>query len=128
MFDQRGTGASQPLRCASLEEFAGGAAGAALERCARELGPARGAFTTQESVADIEAIRAATGYQKLVLYGTSYGTKVALEYAERYPQHVEALVLDSVVPTTGPEPFAIPSFQAVGPAWTNCVRARRVRA
>jgi pimeloyl-ACP methyl ester carboxylesterase len=30
-----------------------------------------------------------------VLYGTSYGTKVALEYAERYPQHVEAMVLDS---------------------------------
>ena len=116
VFDQRGTGASQPLRCASLEDFAGGGVGAALEGCARELGPARGAFTTQESVADIEAIRAATGYEKLVLYGTSYGTKVALEYAERYPQHVEALVLDSVVPTSGPEPFAIPSFQAVGPA------------
>ena len=57
----------------------------------------------------------ATGYEKLVLYGTSYGTKVALEYAERYPQNVEALVLDSVVPTDGPEPFAIPSFQAIGP-------------
>ena len=42
-------------------------------------------------------MRHAAGYEKLVLYGTSYGTKVALEYAERYPQHVEALVLDSVV-------------------------------
>ena len=45
-----------------------------------------------------------------MLYGTSYGTKVALEYAERYPQHVEALVLDSVVPTDGPEPFALPTL------------------
>ena len=50
-----------------------------------------------------------------MLYGTSYGTKVALEYAERYPQHVEALVLDSVVPADGPEPFAIPTFQAIAP-------------
>ena len=51
------------------------------------------------------------GYEKLVLYGTSYGTKVALEYAQQYPQNVEALVLDSVVPVDGPEPFAIPSFR-----------------
>ena len=62
---------------------------------------------------DIEAIRQAGGYEKLVLYGTSYGTKVALEYAERYPQHVEALVLDSVVPAGGPEPFALATFQAI---------------
>jgi pimeloyl-ACP methyl ester carboxylesterase len=66
-------------------------------------------------VEDIEALRRAAGYEKLVLYGTSYGTKVALEYAERYPQHVEALLLDSVVPTDGPEPFAIPTFEAVAP-------------
>ena len=116
MFDQRGTGESDALRCPSLEDFGGGgSASSLLARCATEIGPSRGAFTTQESVADIEAIRVAAGYEKLVLYGTSYGTKVALEYAERYPQHVEALVLDSVVPTNGPEPFAIPTFQAIAP-------------
>ncbi len=48
-----------------------------------------------------------------MLYGTSYGTKVALDYAERYPQHVEALVLDSVVPAGGEEPFQITTFQAI---------------
>ena len=116
VFDQRGTGASGPLHCGALEGLADEPVSALLEDCALELGPARGAFTTQESVADIEAIRAATGYEKLVLYGTSYGTKVALEYAERYPQHVEALVLDSVVATTGPEPLGIPTMQAIGPA------------
>ena len=63
---------------------------------------------------DIEALRQAGGYEKLVLYGTSYGTKVALDYAERYPEHVEALVLDSVVPPEGAEPFPIPTFQAIG--------------
>lgn len=115
VFDQRGTGASDPLSCPALERFSASSLSQIFQRCAAEIGPQRGAFTTQESVQDIEALRHAAGYEKLVLYGTSYGTKVALEYAERYPQHVEALLLDSVVPTGGPEPFAIPTFEAVAP-------------
>ena len=114
VFDQRGTGASNPLSCAAFESFAARTLGQLFEQCALQIGPARGAYTTQESVQDIEALRQAAGYERLVLYGTSYGTKVALEYAALYPQHVEALVLDSVVPADGPEPFAIPSFQAIG--------------
>jgi pimeloyl-ACP methyl ester carboxylesterase len=113
IYDQRGTGTSDPLACGALSGFSGSAS-QAFERCALEIGPARGAFTTQESVEDIEAIRQAAGYEKLVLYGTSYGTKVAEEYAERYPQYVESLVLDSVVPPNGPEPFSLPTFQAIG--------------
>ncbi len=113
IFDQRGTGSSDPLSCGALSNFSGVSASQAFERCALEIGPARGGYTTQESVEDIEAIRQAAGYEKLVLYGTSYGTKVAEEYAERYPQHVESLVLDSVVPPDGPEPFSIPTFQAI---------------
>ena len=121
-FDQRGTGKSDPLNCpvfndiGALEAATESTFGALVERCALQIGPARGAFTTSESVEDIEAIRQAAGYTKLVLYGTSYGTKVALEYAERYPQHVEALVLDSAVPTSGPEPIDVSTFQAIGPA------------
>ncbi len=113
VFDQRGTGSSDPLSCPALERFSSSSVSRVFASCAEQIGPARGAFTTQETVNDIEALRQATGYQKLVLYGTSYGTKVALEYAERYPQHVEALVLDSVVPSDGPEPFGIPTFEAV---------------
>ncbi len=113
VFDQRGTGSSDPLSCSAFETFSTEPAGQLFEQCAADIGAARGAFTTQESVQDIEALRQAGGYEKLVLYGTSYGTKVALEYAERYPQNVEALVLDSVVPTDAPEPFAIPTFQAI---------------
>jgi pimeloyl-ACP methyl ester carboxylesterase len=115
LFDQRGTGASDPLSCSALEEAPSGPPGHVFEQCALDIGPARADFTTRESVRDIEALREAAGYEKLVLYGTSYGTKVALEYAEAYPQHVEALLLDSVVPTDGPEPFDRPSFQAVAP-------------
>jgi pimeloyl-ACP methyl ester carboxylesterase len=116
VFDQRGTGESGPLSCPALSGVSTANAGRALERCALEIGPARGSYTTQESVEDIEALRRASGYSKLVLYGTSYGTKVALEYAARYPEHTEALLLDSVVPVDGPEPFATPTFQALGSA------------
>ena len=114
LFDQRGTGASDPLGCSAFEAPTPAPAAELFERCASELGPARGAYTTQESVQDIEALRQAGGYQKLVLYGTSYGTKVATEYAEEYPANVEALVLDSVVPPEGTEPFAIPTLEAIG--------------
>ena len=116
VYDQRGTGRSDPLNChnsPALERARSEAQEA--EQCALQLGPARGAFTSEESVADIEAIREAMGYEKLVLYGTSYGTKVALEYAERHPEHVEALVLDSVVLPEGPEPFSLSSIQALRP-------------
>jgi pimeloyl-ACP methyl ester carboxylesterase len=113
LFDQRGTGASNPLGCSAFEELGATSLATLYERCALDIGPARGDFTTAETVEDIDALRKAAGYEKLVLYGTSYGTKVALEYAERHPQQVEALVLDSVVPAEGREPLQIASFQAI---------------
>ena len=97
VFDQRGTGESGPLSCPALSGVSAASAARALERCALEIGPARGSYTTQESVEDIEALRRASGYGKLVLYGTSYGTKVALDYARAYPEHVQSLLLDSVM-------------------------------
>ncbi len=118
VFDQRGTGSSGALSCPSLEGGAMvGSIGAAFERCAARIGPGRGGYTTGESVADIETLRQAAGYEKLVLFGVSYGTKVALEYAERYPQNVEALVLDSVVPPERADPFSVGMFTAMKPVF-----------
>jgi pimeloyl-ACP methyl ester carboxylesterase len=113
-FDQRGTGLSHPLSCPAFEHLTGGVSPGAVAICAGQIGPTRGLYTTADTVADIEAIRQAAGYEKLVLYGTSYGTKVAERYAQEYPIHVEALVLDSVVPPSGPEPFDETTFGAVG--------------
>jgi pimeloyl-ACP methyl ester carboxylesterase len=125
VFDQRGTGSSGPLACTALESSAEvfGAIGQAFERCALQIGASRGSYTTQESVADIEAIRQAAGYEKLVLFGVSYGTKVALEYAERYPQNVEGLVLDSVVPPERNDPFSVEMFQAMKPVFEELCSA-----
>jgi pimeloyl-ACP methyl ester carboxylesterase len=117
VFDQRGTGQSGPLNCPALNTEPTSPSSDGIEQvfetCALQLGAARGLFTTSDSVEDIEAIRRALGYQKLVLRGVSYGTKVALQYAERYPQNVEALVLDSVVASNGPDPLELPTYPAI---------------
>src|SRR4051812_1671565 len=113
VFDQRGTGSSGPLQCtALLPGRSSGSAAADAQRCALQLGPARGLYTTPDSVDDIEAIRQAAGYDKLMIYGVSYGTKVATQYAARYPSHVEGLILDSVVGPDGPDPFHHSTFAA----------------
>jgi pimeloyl-ACP methyl ester carboxylesterase len=113
-FDQRGTGLSNPLSCHAYEQIRHyNSLGQFIEACASQLGPTRDLFSTADTVADIEAIRQAGGYEKLVIYGTSYGTKVAEEYAQAYPSHVEALILDSVVPPNGPEPLDRSTFAAI---------------
>lgn len=114
VFDQRGIGLSDPLSCHAFEHPSSYSSfGPLIAACGSQLGGGRSFYTTAETVADIEAIRQAGGYEKLVLYGTSYGTKVAELYAQTYPSHVEGLVLDSVVTPNGPDPLERPTFQAV---------------
>ncbi len=113
VLDQRGIGLSHPLSCHRFELGSGGPAGQQIAECAAQIGPERTDYTTAQTVADIEAVRQAGGYEKLVLYGTSYGTKVAERYAQAYPSHVSALVLDSVVPPNGPEPLDLSTFAAI---------------
>jgi pimeloyl-ACP methyl ester carboxylesterase len=115
VFDQRGTGSSGALKCKAFTGHPVGATPPAtlVAACAGQLGAGRGDYTTAASVADLEALRQATGYSKIVLYGTSYGTKVALDYARAYPDHVQSLLLDSVVSADGPDVFSRSSFHAV---------------
>jgi len=103
--DLRGTGRSGALRCPPLESATPARLTSAAAACAVSLGPRRAFYTTLDSVADIEAVRAALGVPRLALYGISYGSKVALAYATRYPDHVERMVLDSVVGADGPDPL-----------------------
>jgi pimeloyl-ACP methyl ester carboxylesterase len=112
VFDQRGTGASGRLSCPALDQAFSSVAAAAAQ-CANQLGPARGFYRSSDSVDDIEAIRVASGYQKIVLFGVSYGTKVALDYAAKYPANVEALILDSVVPPEGSDVLNVSTFKAM---------------
>ena len=54
-------------------------------------------YTTGSAVADLEAVRQALGYGKINLLGTSYGTRVAIEYLRRHESSVRAIVLSGVL-------------------------------
>ena len=114
-FDQRGTGRSGLLRCRAVERDERLRSTRAGERCARRLGARRSFYTTPDSVEDMEALRRAAGAPKLTLMGISYGTELALAYARRYPEHVERLILDSVVDPDDGDPFGLAGFRAMGP-------------
>ena len=100
------------------------------DRSVRRPARARRAASTRPPTPSPTSRRSAQagGYEKLVLYGTSYGTKVAEQYAQEYPSHVEALVLDSVVPPNGPEPLDRSTFAAMPRILRQLCAERRVRA
>jgi pimeloyl-ACP methyl ester carboxylesterase len=106
LVDQRGTGGSHPLMCpAELQTNPARAFGTLFpptaiaecqERLARVADLTR--YTTDYAIGDIELIRQALGYPKLILYGGSFGTRIAQAYARGFPERTMALILDGVVP------------------------------
>jgi pimeloyl-ACP methyl ester carboxylesterase len=113
VLDQRGTGNSGLLRCRVLEKADLLKAGKEAAICAKRLGARRDYYTSDDTVADMDQLRAALGVKKWSVYGVSYGTHVATRYAQRHPSRVDRLVLDSVVEPGGPDPLYGPTFQAV---------------
>lgn len=77
-------------------------------------------YTTSIAADDLNQLRAALGYRKLVLDGGSYGTRFYLVYARRHPDSVESIVLDGVAP---PHFLIIPLEDARGAqdAMTNLI-------
>ncbi len=71
LFDQRGAGRSHPYLSTH-------------------------ANTTQHLVADIERIRRHFGFERMLIVGGSWGSTLALAYAETFPERVSALVLRAV--------------------------------
>jgi pimeloyl-ACP methyl ester carboxylesterase len=112
LIDPRGTGKSAPLKCAALaprdafdELIDADLAATAARRCLAELRELRAPdnvdvsrYNTAEIVADLDAVRAALGYERINLWGGSYGTRVAQEFVRRYPSRVRSMVLDGVAP------------------------------
>ncbi len=62
------------------------------------LGVELSAFDSLENAQDLESLRQALGYEKINLYGVSYGTLLALHYLKMYPQSLRSLILDGVLP------------------------------
>jgi proline iminopeptidase len=71
VYDQRGAGRSQPLGC--LENN-----------------------TTPALVGDLERLRAHLGIERWVVFGGSWGSTLAIAYAEHHPERCRALVLRGI--------------------------------
>jgi pimeloyl-ACP methyl ester carboxylesterase len=69
-----------------------------LQECLQQLEANAALYTTAIAAADLDAVRAALGYEQWNLLGVSYGTRMALTYLQLYPERVRSLVLDGVVP------------------------------
>ena len=105
--DQRGTGRSHPLDCefynpADQQSYLGYFFPLEdVRKCRAELETKADLklYTTTIAMDDIDEVRAALGYEKINLFGGSYGTRAALTYLKRYPQRVRTAVLQGVSPT-----------------------------
>lgn len=112
LFDQRGTGKTLPeVICPvdrvptgdepSADDEAATASDNPYLDCADQLaeeGIDLETYTNRQSAADIDAVRQAIGAERIDLFGTSYGTWLALETMRYYPQIVRSVVLNSPAP------------------------------
>jgi pimeloyl-ACP methyl ester carboxylesterase len=110
LLDQRGTGRSHPLNCdktaATLRaegaddfalnpEVTRKRVAGCLEEVQENADPRY--YTTTIAVGDLEKVREALGASSVDVFGVSYGTRVAQQYAMRHPDAVRSVVLDSPV-------------------------------
>lgn len=119
LFDQRGVGFSEPaldcpevndLNLQLLDQKLDGQEltdaemealfDAAFRNCEQQLTAIAdlGMYNTLASAADVNDLRLALGYEKVNLWGSSYGTRLALEVLRDYPEGVRSAVLDGVYP------------------------------
>jgi len=104
LVDQRGTGQSHPLECrnasrtlsALLEPDA--VAVERLRECLAAYDADVRLYTTDIAMEDLDQVREHLGYDRINLYGGSYGTRAALVYLRSHSAHVRAVVLDGVAP------------------------------
>ena len=114
IFNQRGTLYAEPdLRCTEIyearPEILALPPEEATEREKEMLAQCRwrlhteginlSAYNSIENAADVEAIRAALGYDDINFYGVSYGTLLALHLMRDHPDHLRSVIIDGVVPT-----------------------------
>ena len=113
-FDPRGVGASDPLDCHAAPEYnrilradpntAPGAAQivsgfrAIGTQCLSSYGQRKlSHIGTRNVVRDLNRIRAALGDKRMTYDGLSYGTRIGAVYADYFPKHIRAFVLDGAM-------------------------------
>jgi pimeloyl-ACP methyl ester carboxylesterase/predicted aspartyl protease len=104
LVDQRGTGGSNPLTCGTgswtqnARTTGTGAEQARACRAELEKRADLRMYGTPAAVADLDAVRAALGYERVNLVGISYGSRVAQEYLRRHPGRTRSVVMRAVAP------------------------------
>jgi pimeloyl-ACP methyl ester carboxylesterase len=115
LIDQRGTRFSEPyLFCQPYDEYLWNAreqnlslaeynSGAlqVLDACVqswRKDGIDLAAYNSMEGAADVDDLRKVLGYEKVNLYGISYGTRLALNVMRDFPAGIRSVIIDSVYP------------------------------
>jgi len=132
LFDQRGSGKSNPLSCALPEKEPALSFQHTLfppelvKRCRDRLSGIVDLtrYTTPYAAADVEQLRQWLGYDRINLWAESYGTRPALEYARRFRDHVRAVVVDGVAGFDLKMPlyFASDAQRALDGVLTDCER------
>ncbi|MGX9462760.1 alpha/beta hydrolase [Shewanella sp. A14] len=104
LIDQRGTGQSNILTCeddtASLLSMNDDDLDiiTMTEKCLSQIDADIAQYGSNIALTDFEAVRQYLGYQKLHLYGISYGSRMAQLYMRHYPEALLTVTLDGVVP------------------------------
>lgn len=104
LIDQRGTGQSNILACddddMSVLSFNDDDMDYVkdTQACLDEIDADVTQYGSLTALTDFEAIRQHLGYEKLHLYGVSYGTRMAQLYMREHPNAIATVTLDGVVP------------------------------
>jgi len=129
LIDDRGHGLSGALGVTVCQDLQHGTAPSfdqAVAQCAAQLGDDSSRYGTGDIALDVEAVRAALGYEKLDYYGASYGGMDAIAYATRFGSHVRSVVLSSPFGPPALLPFSFVHFEA--PATLREVRLDCLRS
>jgi pimeloyl-ACP methyl ester carboxylesterase len=129
LVDQRGTGQSNSLQCAppsAPQGYFGHIENdpERLKQCRDTLEKKADLTLYTSSIAadDLDDVRARLGYDKIIVWGGSYGTKEAQVYMRQHPAHVAAAILDGVDPFTSRDPlyYAYGSQKGLERVFADC--------
>jgi pimeloyl-ACP methyl ester carboxylesterase len=104
LVDQRGTGKSRGLECKSDDDSLAAlnepleTSMARLRKCLEGLDADPRFYTTTIAMEDLNDVRQYLGYDKINIYGGSYGTRAALVYLRQHEPTVRSVIIDGVAP------------------------------
>jgi pimeloyl-ACP methyl ester carboxylesterase len=123
LIDNRGTGASGAINCKKLQSYQGDFTND-VAACARRLGAAADDYGTGVATDDMVAVLDRLKFDRVNLYGDSYGTFFSQTFAVRHPERLRSLVLDAAYPIEGADPWYRDSARALRNAFrVACSRA-----